>query len=214
LIVILREDHELLRRYVAGGIAMPPPAIRRVVAGIHKALAKRLGQMFKLPKILIIATPIAGEQDVQGMVKIVIPLGIEAIAPELTWSDDAGIVQRTLGDDVNPPIQVLGARVQRQAEFLEKRLRGVVQDGVDGVESQGVDVELGDPEEGIVDEKTTHFIAVRAIEVERASPRGLVALGKVGAVVREIVSVWSEMVIDDVEDHRQTVPMAGLHQPF
>src|ERR671919_407171 len=144
------------------------------------------------------------------MVKVVIPLGIEAIAPELTWWDEAGIIQRPLGDDVNPPIQVLGASVQRQAEFLEKRLCGVVQDGVDGVESQGVDVELGDPEEGIVDEKTTHFIAVRAIEVERAPPRGFVALGKVGTVIRQIVPVWSEMVIDDVEDHRQTILMAGL----
>jgi hypothetical protein len=36
----------------------------------------------ELPEILIIAAMILGEQDVQGVVKIVIPLGIEPIAPE------------------------------------------------------------------------------------------------------------------------------------
>src|SRR6266850_480939 len=83
LIVILRKDHELLRWHVTGGMAVPPPAIRRIVASIHESLAKRLSQVFKLPEILIIAAPIIGEQDAQGVVKIVIPLGIEPIAPEL-----------------------------------------------------------------------------------------------------------------------------------
>src|SRR5262245_23073810 len=121
------------------------------------------------------------------MVKIVIPLGIEGIAPQLVWSDDAGIVQGTLGDGVNPPIQLFGASVQRQAEFFEKWLGGLIDNRMGGIEPQGIDVELGDPEEGIVDKKTTDFIAVRPIEVEGGPPWGLVALGEIGAVIPEVV---------------------------
>ena len=172
LVVILGKDHKLLRWDVTRGIAVSPPAISRVFAGIHKPLAKCLGQLLEVTEILVVPAPIVGEQDVQSMVKIVIPLGIERIAPQFAWSDDAGIVQRTLGDGINPPIQALGTSVQRQAEFFEKRLGGVVDNGMDGIEPQCVDVELGDPEEGIVDEKAPDFIAVRPIKIEGRRPMG------------------------------------------
>src|SRR5262245_41166661 len=155
LIVILRKDHELLRWNVARGITMPSLTILGIFAGIHEPLAKCLGQLFDLPKIPVITAPITGEQNTQGMVKVIIPLGIERKASQLARPDDAGIVERTLGDGAYPPIQALGVSVQRQAKLFEKRPRGVIQDGMDGVEPQGVDVELGNPVEGIIDEKTT-----------------------------------------------------------
>ena len=134
------------------------------------------------------------------MVEIVIPLGIEAEAPELTGTNDAAIVEGALGDAIDPPVELFGAPPERQAQLFEEGPGRVIENSMDGVKAQSVDLELADPEQGVIDEEAPNLIAMWAVEVERRTPRSLVALREIGTELCEIVTLRAQVVIDDIED--------------
>src|SRR6185437_5097745 len=80
LIVILQANDEAiagqtLRRRAMFAIAMPT-----VIAGVQKRLLQHLGQMLRRAEILVVTLRLAGEIGVDGVMKIVTPLGIQAVA--------------------------------------------------------------------------------------------------------------------------------------
>ena len=74
--------------------------------------------------------------------------------------------------------------MNRLGELFQERPSRKVQDGVHRIQAQGIDMELGDPVEGVFDEEPAHLVAVRAVEVQRRPPGGAVGIGKVGAELR------------------------------
>src|SRR5581483_12133302 len=94
----------------------------RIAAGIGVAVAVHPRQIVDAPEVLVVAVPLAGEEGVQGVVEVVAPLGIQAVAPERRRADQPRVVQVALGDDVDPPAEPLAGAVYRRGPLLEERL--------------------------------------------------------------------------------------------
>src|SRR5439155_720730 len=75
-----------------------------------------------------------------------------------------------------------------------------------------VDVALAHPGARVLDEVAPYALGLWAVEVDRAAPRCAVAVGEVGPELAEVVSLGAEMVVDDVEEHRQPVGVAGVDE--
>src|SRR5205085_9636667 len=89
-----------------------------------------------------------------------------------------------------------------------------IADGVDRIEPQGVDVILGLPVQGVLEEELPDLVAVFAVKIDCCTPRRVIAGGEVVSEVREVISLRTEMVVDDVENDSQAAGMAGVYQPF
>src|SRR5437763_686873 len=148
------------------------------------------------------------------MMKVVVPLRIETEAESIGGRDDARIIEVTLGDAVDTTPEFLAARAYGTREVLQKRLRGVIDDRVHGIDAQCIDVKLVDPLQRTMDEEPSHMIALLAVEVERVSPRRLVSIGEVRTELRDVVSFRPEVVVDDVEDERKLARMARIGEMF
>ena len=102
-----------------------------------------------------------------------------------------------------------GGAGQRRHQVV---LRFVV-DGLGGVQPQPVQVELPDPVGGVVDGQRAGALGVQPVVVDGLPPLGL----PVGEVVLrepvEVVPVGPEVVVDDVQDHRQPQPVGLGHEP-
>src|SRR5512143_397662 len=89
-----------------------------------------------------------------------------------------------------------------------------VKDTVHRIEPESVNVELPDPVKCILNKKVPHLVAVRTVEVNRVAPWRPVPVSEVGSVPAEVVALRAEMVINYVEDHRQTFFMGRIDQLF
>ena len=79
------------------------------------------------------------------------------------------------------------------------------------IETQAVEVILVDPVAGVGCYKLAHRTAVLAIEVDCLAPIGLVFLAEVGArKCTQIISIRSEVVIDDIEDNGDSMLVRGI----
>src|ERR671915_1312068 len=92
LVVILEVSQEAVAGQAAGGTSMPAPSKLRVTSVVDEHLTQRLCDVGDRPKVPVVAVALAGENRVQGVMEVVVPLGIEAVATELARSHDTGIV--------------------------------------------------------------------------------------------------------------------------
>ncbi len=99
------------------------------------------------------------------MVKIVVPLGIEAVSSKLWGSDHTCIVKGTFSNDVDLSVELLPSLVYSRGELREEGISRKVQNSVNGIDSQGIDVNFGYPVQRIFNEITPNFVTVRPIEV-------------------------------------------------
>src|SRR3954470_18256859 len=90
----------------------------------------------------------------------------------------------------------------------------MVDDGVHGIDPQPVNVKFINPLKRIVDEKPSHGIAVRAVEIQRQSPRRLVAVGEIRSKLGEVIPLGAKMVINDVEEKGEAALVARVDQPL
>jgi hypothetical protein len=189
-----------------------PLAVAGILAGVDEPLAEGLGQLGKLPEIDVVAVPPAGQKRAQSMVEVVVPLGVEPVAAELRRRDGAHVVEGAFGDDLYGPDEFPRLPVDRFGQLLENVPGPEIEDPVDGIDPQSVHVVLRHPVEGVADEVVPHLVAVRAVEVDRLPPRGPVAVGEVRSEAAEVVPLRPQVVVDDVEDHRQPPAVAGVDQ--
>ena len=72
------------------------------------------------------------------------------------------------------------------------------------VEPQAVEAKLVDPIERVLDDELPHRRRCRAVVIDRVAPGRLVTVGeKVAARRAQIVPVRAEVIVDDVEHHRE-----------
>jgi len=83
------------------------------------------------------------------MVKVIQPVGVQAEAPQLRGIDEPDVVQVAFGHQMDPPAEPVGLLVHSLGQVTKKRLGGVIQDGVQGVQPEGVYMALGDPVQSI-----------------------------------------------------------------
>ena len=93
----------------------------------------------------------------------------------------------------------------------ERHGRGV-DDAVDRVEPEGVDVVLVEPVHRVAAEEAAHLVASRPVDVDRLTPRRVVAAAHVRGEPLEVVALGPDVVVDDVEDDGEPARVAGVDE--
>src|SRR5580704_11545793 len=107
-----------------------------------------------------------------------------------------------------------GLFVKFVAEFGQNMAGAEVENPMDRVDSKGVDVILGEPEEGVVDDKAADSIAKGVVVVHSASPRRPVLIGVIRPEFSQVVPFRADVVINNVEYYRKARSMASVHEAF
>ena len=85
--------------------------------------------------------------------------------------------------------------------------RGIVTDGLHGIQAQTVEVILREPVEGVIDDEAPHALASFIVVIDALTPRSLVARGEVWPEQTKVISLVAEMVVDHVEGDGQAAAM-------
>src|SRR5918993_2636061 len=91
---------------------------------------------------------------------------------------------------------------------------GRVDKSVDRVEPEPIEVIVTQPHQGVVAEESADFVASRAVEIHRIAPGRVMAMSEVRPEPAQVISSRPEVVVYDVENHRETMAVAGVDQPF
>ena len=184
--------------------------VRRILARVHEPLAVRLRDVLERPEVLVVALTFAGEIRVQGVVEVVRPLRVQTQPAVVAGRGDTPVVLIGLGDQQELPV----VRIRGLRQLLQERPGGLVHDPVDGVEPQRIDMELARPAQRVLHEAPSHVVRARPVEVDRLAPRRAIPDGEVRPVVGENVPLRAEVVVHDVEHHREASRMASVDEPL
>src|ERR1700683_2674147 len=98
-------------------------------------------------------------------------------------------------------------------QFGEDIGSGIVNDRVNGIQPKPVKMIFDQPIERVMDEEISNCAAMRAVEVDGVAPRGGVPVGEeLWRVKVKVVSLRTEMVVDNIEEYHQPSLMGTLHQ--
>ena len=191
---------------------------------MEEGSAVGLGPRAGLGEVSVVALILPGEPCVQGVVDVVGPLGGHTQAGcrggglLVGGGDDPDVVEVGLGHQAQGAAQLGGQGGHGVRELgQDVRLRrvgglGVVLDLVDGVQTQGVDVEVAQPAQGRVDDEGAYLLAAVVVVVDSLAPRRVVGGGEVGAEDAEVVARWAQVVVHDVEAHADTGVVGGVDE--
>jgi len=200
LIVILDAD-DLGGQREAGGRCSAgstlPEAEGLALKGV--GLGEDAGQESGVGEVLIVATTLAGEQDMDGVVKVIAPEGIGSVS--LGGGEDVAgkVLVGFDGDDNGAALgdaEFLGAG----GDFGDDVLGRIILDGLDGIEAEAVEVILAQPVEGVFDDEAADVRAAGVVVIDGIAPGSFVAGGEVGPEPREVISLIAEVVVDDIEE--------------
>ena len=79
LVVILREHYQLAGADVTGRVAVTPAAVAGVLARVDEPVTVRAGQLLEGTEIGVIAGRLSGQQCVESVVEVIVPLGVEPV---------------------------------------------------------------------------------------------------------------------------------------
>src|SRR5579863_1837194 len=153
------------------------------------------------------------QKRVHRVMEVVAPLRVHSISSMLGIAQDSGIVQIALGNQIQTPPKTRRQICYERFQLLQKMPGAKVENPVDRVQAQRVKVEFVKPVQCVLDEKPPYFIAVLTVEIDRLSPGSLVAIGKIWAKSIKVVAFGAKMVVNHVQNHRQTLFVRGIHQP-
>ena len=100
------------------------------------------------------------------MMKVIVPLCVQAVSAQFGWPDDPRVVECALRDHIHPPIQRGALLMDTFGKLFEEVQCGVIENRVNRVEPQRIEVIIGNPLHRVRDEKVTDLIAVGIIEVQ------------------------------------------------
>src|SRR5579885_336264 len=89
----------------------------RILPLIHVTGGHCSRNLRHFPKILVIAVHLVGENRVNGMMEIVVPLRRKPVSAFVCWVHGADIVSITLCNQVNLPAQCRRRRVDHAVKF-------------------------------------------------------------------------------------------------
>jgi hypothetical protein len=111
------------------------------------------------------------------------------------------------------PCPAAGHLTHAPADRGDDVLGRAVVDLLRGVEAQAVEVKFVDPVGRVADEELAHRRGVGTVEVDRVAPFVVVAIGEVGRRERsQVIADRSEVVVDDVENHRDAAAVRGVDE--
>src|SRR4029453_5869554 len=98
----------------------------------------------------------------QRVVEIVAPLGVDAVAADLPWTDNSRVVEIALGDKCQVTARLRLKLGPFTSQLFEKMYRRSINDGVHGVNAQSVEVVVFEPHQRIVTKESTYFITTNS----------------------------------------------------
>ena len=178
---------------------------------VCKPLGERAAKMDDRVRVVaVVAVVLLGHSDMQRVVDVVVPLRREAHFV-FRAAERPGRIVVVLEHEMD--MAVRHGPPHRRGDLGQDMRRAVVHDRVHGVEPQPVDMVLLQPVKGVVHHEVAHNPAVLSVVVDRRTPRRAVALGEERRrILREIVSLGSEMVVDDIDEHHQPAAVRRLDQ--
>ena len=176
--------------------------MRRRLALIDESFSQRARKLPGRPLgiVAVIAFVFPGQQHVQHVVRIVIPLSVE-IAPQV-FGDIAVVLEHQMH---------MAAGLDRCTDLRRHLVEPAgLGDGVHGIQAQPVEAIFHQPIERVLDEEATHLGAAK---IDCRTPRRfhVVAEG-LRRVAGKIISVRPEVIVDDVEKDHQPVRMRRIDQ--
>ncbi len=150
----------------------------------------------------------------QCVMEVLVPLRVQAVAAGLDRPCHARVVAVVLRDHHQVPPELASEALHLGGELFEEMGGRGIDDRMHRVKAQAVDVIVAQPHQGVVDEEAAHGVTVRAVEVHRVAPRGVVAVGEIRPELREVVAVRAEVVVDHVQQHRNAPAVTGIDQAF
>ena len=218
LVVVLEETHERCRVVVrAVEVNRGSPVLLsegRPSTVVDEYLGEGFGEGFGGPEIGVVAVGLAGEERVQGVVDVVVPLHRHAARPlrDADRCDHVGPVEVRLGNEGQRTADLRGPFGDLRGQLGEDVGLGSVDEGMDGIQTKPVDPVLHQPLVGIVDDELTDGLVVVPVEIHRVAPRGRVMVIEVGAELGQVVPLRSEVVVDDVEDDPESLGMGSVDE--
>ena len=103
---------------------------------------------------------------------------------------------------------------QPRRNLGEQMVCAVVLDRVHRVEPQPVEMELLDPERGVLDHEFAHRFRALGVVVHRRAPGRVMQIVEDRRIGGEVVAVGAEVVIDHVEQHHDAAGVRGVDQRF
>src|ERR1700688_2554418 len=125
--------------------AVNPPTIARVDSVVDKCAGQSLRQVGQRAEILVVAVALSGEECMQRVMEILVPLRIESVAAGLAGYDDPRLVEVTLGDQNQMAAERSCEDLDFGGELLEKMDRAGVEERVHGVDAQTVEMVVPQP---------------------------------------------------------------------
>src|SRR5262249_52224793 len=101
LVVVLDTDDKAVTRQVSARGAMATVTVAAVAASEDEGLLEQSGDSLAAPVIDVVALAFAAQVGVQGMVKVVAPLGIQPIATALRGPQQTHVIEIAFGDYVH-----------------------------------------------------------------------------------------------------------------
>ena len=171
---------------------------------------KGLRELGDRAEVRVVAVALVAHQRPQRVVEVVGPGGVAAVSATLARAHHPRVVEPRLGDHVGVGL----ARVHPSRDLRDDVLGAGVEDRVDRVEPQPIEPDLADPVLGRLADPFANRIAPSVVEVDRLAPRGLVGVGEVRTERRQRRDPrGADMVVDDVEDHREAAGVGRRDQP-
>ncbi len=199
--MVLQEQYEGARRKVRAGFATRFAAAI-LLALVDETFAEETCQLVGgvLAVVGVIALVFTGEQGVQHVVAIVVPLRGKALF------EQAGSVVFVLQDEMHVTVWS-GFGAHAIGQFEQKVAVG---NGMHRIQAQAVEAVFVQPHQRAIDEEIPHLAPAK---VDGIAPGRVLVVAEEGAgIAPQVVAVGPEVVIDNVEKHHQPVAMGGVDQ--
>lgn len=131
-----------------------------------------LGEIVDTVVVPVVPLTFSGERHVQGMVEVVVPRRVEPPPARRARPHDPGVVGRGLGNDQHRPAERVCSVAERARELLDVRQGGRFDDGVQGIQAEGIDVGVAEPEARVSMNRSS-TCSLPAPSKLRASPHGV-----------------------------------------
>ncbi|OFX23345.1 MAG: hypothetical protein A2V77_00580 [Anaeromyxobacter sp. RBG_16_69_14] len=174
-----------------------------------EALAQRPDELRQPAEIGVEAVPLTGEERVHGVVEVIRPHG-RATPAERRRVHHHAIFEVALRHHVDGASLLDREGSRCVTDVRHQMARAVVGNGVDGVEPQRVHAKVAQPLEGSLQDEGAHLRGALAVVVHAVTPGRPVTFCEVRTECGEVVPLRPEVVVDDVQAHRETEAVCGV----
>ena len=148
------------------------------------------------------------------MVEVVRPGCGEPVSAALRRLDQPRLVQVALGDHVDRASALPRLALDGVVQLTQEVHRRIVDDALHRVQAKPVESAAGarHPTQRVFDDEPSHRAGIGTVVVDRVSPGRAVARGEVRSELAQVVPLRSEVVVDDVEEGRESPGVRGVDQ--